>query len=76
MTLRAVITDENSSGRCSLRPEPNKAACLDAETMTTLGAARAYNSTTTTGAHAHKEAVGALTAHNRRLVGAFHGDIP
>jgi len=44
--------------------------------MTALGTTRTYDSTTTAGTHAHEEAVGTLAAHNRRLVGAFHGNIP
>lgn len=40
--------------------------------MTTLGTARADNGTTTTGAGAHKEAMGTLAAHDGGLIGAFH----
>jgi hypothetical protein len=70
------MTVENSSGRCRRCSKQNEAARSDGETMTALGATRAYHGATTPGAHAHQETVGALTAHNRWLVGAFHGYIP
>ena len=70
------MTAENSPGRCRRCSERNEVLCSDGETMTALGTTRTNHSTTTAGTHAHKEAVGALTAHNRRLVGAFHGNIP
>lgn len=44
--------------------------------MTALGAACADNGTATTGALTNEETVGALTAHNGRLIGTFHGGIP
>jgi len=44
--------------------------------MTTLGTTRTDHSTTTAGTHAHEEAVGAFTAHDRWLIGAFHGKTP
>ena len=45
----------------------------DGEAMATLGATGADHGTTATGAHAHKETVGTLAAHDRGLIGAFHG---
>jgi hypothetical protein len=70
------MTAENSSGRCRRCPEQKVAAALDAETMTTFGTTRTDHSTAASGTHANQKAVGALAAHNRRLVGAFHGNIP
>lgn len=75
-TRRAAKTAANSSGRCKRWSGPNEARRSDRETMATLGTTRTYHSTTTAGTHAHEEAVGAFAAHNRRLVGAFHGNIP
>jgi hypothetical protein len=43
--------------------------------MAPFGPTRANHGTATPSAHAHKEAVGALAAHDRRLIGAFHGNI-
>ena len=40
--------------------------------MTTLGTACADDGTATTGAVAHEEAVGTLTAYNGGLISAFH----
>jgi hypothetical protein len=42
--------------------------------MTALGATGSDNGTAAAGAHANKEAVGALAPHDGRLVGALHGD--
>ena len=70
------MTAENSSGRCKRCSGRKESRRSDRETMAALGTTRTYHSTTTAGTHAHKKAVGALTAHNRRLVGAFHGYIP
>jgi hypothetical protein len=44
--------------------------------MTTLGAAGADDSATTTGTHADEEAVGTLATHDGRLVSTFHGRVP
>mgnify|MGYP003621825209 CR=1 FL=1 len=53
-----------------------QASGLDAETFATLGAAGSYDCTATLGAHADQEAMGALAAHDRRLIRAFHLKIP
>ena len=46
---------------------------LDGEPATAFGTTGADHCATTTRAHAHEKAVSAFTAHNRRLIGAFHG---
>ena len=49
------------------------AACSDSQTMPPFGATSTNHGATTTGRHTDKKAVGAFTANNGRLVGAFHG---
>ena len=49
---------------------------LDAQTATAFGTTSTNYGTTATRAHPHEEAVGALAAHDRRLISAFHGNIP
>ena len=49
---------------------------LDGETLAALGAARSDHSAPTLGLHADQEAVGAFTAHDGRLVSAFHDAVP
>jgi hypothetical protein len=44
--------------------------------MTTLGTTGTNNGTAAAGTLAHKETMGALTAHDGRLVSTFHGGIP
>jgi hypothetical protein len=85
-TRREAKTEENSSARRnlqalpklkstrSMRPPPVSAS--DGQTGAALGATSADHGAAAAGAHAHEEAVGALTANDRRLVGAFHGGIP
>jgi len=48
----------------------------NSQAAATFGATRTDNGTTSAGAHAHEEAVGALAAHDRRLIGAFHDNLP
>ena len=42
------------------------------QAMTTFGTPRTDNGTTATGSHTNEEAMRALAANNRRLIGAFH----
>ena len=46
----------------------------DCETMPPLGATRANHVASSAGLHANEKTVGALAAHDGRLVGAFHWD--
>lgn len=46
---------------------------LDRQTMAALGATGANDAAAALGLHAHEKAVGALAAHDGRLVGTFHG---
>jgi len=64
-----ILPDDASAAK-------NRTPCSNAEAMPNLGTTRTNNGTTAASAHAHKEAVGTLTAYNRWLIGAFHGDIP
>jgi hypothetical protein len=43
------------------------------QAVTTFGATGPDYGTTATGRHANEEAVRALAANNRRLIGTFHG---
>jgi hypothetical protein len=55
---------------------PRLKSGLYSQTCAAFGAASSNNCTTTFGAHTNQEAMGALAAHDRRLIRAFHVGIP
>jgi hypothetical protein len=83
MRLRKLKTDEKSSVLTILallgNPEFGKTEFhrnrLDSEASTALGTARSDDSATTTGFHAHQEAMGAGATNFRRLVSTFHKNL-
>ena len=55
---------------------PPPAVASDSQADAALGATSANDGTAAAGAHAHEEAVGTLATNDRRLISAFHGNIP
>ena len=47
----------------------------DGEAMSPLGATRANHVASSAGPHADEKTMGALAAHDGRLIGAFHGTV-
>jgi hypothetical protein len=46
------------------------------QTLATLGTTGTDNGAATTGAHTDEKTMGALAAHDGRLVSTFHGQVP
>ena len=75
MKIHPFSEGDSASERRRLAYDPRQYQLCrsNSQTVTAFGAASTDDSAAPTGRHTNEEAVGALAADNRRLIGTFHG---